>query len=39
MTAMKLFYCETLNSRKACAAARYLNADLEFVRVDLANGE
>jgi glutathione S-transferase len=39
MTAMKLFYCETLNPRKACAAARYLNADLEFVRVDLANAE
>ncbi|NYT32944.1 MULTISPECIES: glutathione S-transferase family protein [Rhizobium] len=37
--AMKLYYCETLNPRKACAAARYLKADVEFVRVDLASGE
>jgi glutathione S-transferase len=36
---MKLFYCETLNPRKACAAARLLNADVEFVRVDLGRGE
>lgn len=35
----KLYYCETLNPRKACAAARFLNADVEFVRVDLARGE
>lgn len=35
----KLFYCETLNPRKACAAARYLNADVEFVRIDLGSGE
>ncbi|MBR0554665.1 glutathione S-transferase family protein [Ciceribacter sp. L1K23] len=36
---MKLYYCETLNPRKACAAARYLDANVEFVRVDLATGE
>lgn len=35
----KLFYCETLNPRKACAAARFLDADVEFVRVDLGRGE
>jgi glutathione S-transferase len=36
---VKLYYCETLNPRKACAAARFLNADVEFVRVDLGRGE
>jgi glutathione S-transferase len=36
---MKLYYCETLNPRKACAAARYLDADVEYVRIDLASGE
>lgn len=35
----KLYYCETLNPRKACAAARFVNADVEFVRVDLGRGE
>lgn len=35
----KLYYCETLNPRKACAAARFLKADVEFVRIDLARGE
>jgi len=40
MTALtKLFYCETLNPRKTCAAARFLNADVKFVRVDLGRGE
>lgn len=40
MTALtKLFYCETLSPRKACAAARFLNVDVEFVRVDLGRGE
>lgn len=37
--AAKLYYCETLNPRKACAAARFLQADVDFVRVDLASGE
>lgn len=36
---MKLYYFETPNGRKACAAAKYLNAPVEFVRVDLAKGE
>ena len=35
----KLYYCETLNPRKACAAARFLDADVEFIRVDLGRGE
>jgi len=36
---MKLFYCETLNPRKACAVARYLKSPVEFVRIDLGRGE
>jgi glutathione S-transferase len=36
---MKLYYCETLNPRKACAVARYLQSPVEFVRVDLLSGE
>ncbi|MEW9306359.1 glutathione S-transferase family protein [Labrys neptuniae] len=36
---MKLFYCETLNPRKACAVARHLGSPVEFVRVNLAHGE
>jgi glutathione S-transferase len=36
---MKLYYAETLNPRKACAAAKYLGAPIEFVRVDLQTGE
>jgi glutathione S-transferase len=36
---MKLYYYETLNPRKACAVARYLASDVEFVRVDLSKGE
>ncbi|MDB5775828.1 MAG: glutathione S-transferase family protein [Herbaspirillum sp.] len=36
---MKLYYCETLNPRKACAVARYLNSPVEFIRVNLAKGE
>ena len=36
---MKLYYAETLNPRKACAVARYLNAPVEFVHVDLRKGE
>jgi glutathione S-transferase len=38
-TTMKLFYAETLNPRKACAVAKYLNAPVEFVHVDLRKGE
>ena len=36
---MNLYYYETLNPRKACAVARYLNLPVEFVRVDLTRGE
>jgi len=36
---MKLFYSETLNPRKACAVAKYLNSPVEFVHVDLAMSE
>ena len=36
---MKLYYAETLNPRKACAVARYLDAPVEFVHVDLRTGE
>lgn len=36
---MKLYYAETLNPRKACAVARYLNSPVEFIRVDLRRGE
>jgi len=36
---MKLFYCDTLAPRKVCAAARYLNAPVDYVYVDLSKGE
>lgn len=36
---MKLFYCDTLQPRKVCAAARYLDAPIEFTYVDLKKGE
>lgn len=36
---MKLYYFETLNPRKACAVARYLETPVEYVRVDLGKGE
>ncbi|GLS20520.1 glutathione S-transferase [Labrys miyagiensis] len=36
---MKLYYCETLSPRKACAVARHLGSPVEFVRVDLPHGE
>jgi glutathione S-transferase len=36
---MKLYYFETINGRKACAAAKYVGAPVEFVRVDLRTGE
>src|SRR5215216_4665076 len=37
--AMKLYYAETMNPRKVCAVARYLEAPVEFVHVDLRKGE
>lgn len=36
---MKLFYAETINPRKACAVARYLNLPVDYVHVDLSKGE
>ncbi len=36
---MKLYFADTMNPRKACAAARYLDAPVEFVPVDLGRGE
>lgn len=35
---MKLYYADTSNPRKACALARHVDAPVEFVNVDLANG-
>jgi glutathione S-transferase len=36
---MKLYYFETINPQKACAVAKYVDAPVDFVRVDLAKGE
>ncbi len=36
---MKLHYAKTLNPRKACAVAKYLNSPVEFVRIDMLKGE
>lgn len=36
---MKLYYAETMNPRKVCAVAKYLDAPVEFVHVDLTKGE
>lgn len=36
---MKLYYFETPNAHLACATARYLDAPVEYVRVDLTKGE
>ena len=36
---MKLYYCDVLMPRKACAAAKYLGANVEFVYLDLRKGE
>lgn len=36
---MKLYFSETINPRKACAVARHLNVPVDFVPVDLAQGE
>jgi glutathione S-transferase len=37
--AMKLYFAETINARKACAAAKHVGAPVAFVRVDLRTGE
>lgn len=36
---MKLYYFETINPQKACAVAKYVEAPVDFVRVDLGKGE
>ncbi|UUZ78075.1 glutathione S-transferase family protein [Polaromonas sp. P1(28)-13] len=36
---MKLYFSDTLNPRKACAVAKYLNLPVEFVGIDLGKGE
>ena len=36
---MQLYYFETLNPRKVCAVARYLNSPVEYRRIDLGEGE
>jgi len=36
---IKLYYSDVLAPRKACAVARYLQAPLEFVYLDLGRGE
>lgn len=36
---MRLFYEETINPRKACAVARYLNLPVEYVHIDLGKSE
>ena len=36
---MKLYYFETTNGHKVCGTAKYLQADVDFVRVDLTLGE
>jgi len=36
---MKLYYSDLLAPRKACAVAKYLDADVEFVYLDVHKGE
>jgi len=36
---MKLYYAETMNPRKVCALAKHLGSPVEYVRVELAQGE
>lgn len=36
---MKLYYCDLLAPRKACAVARYLTAPVEFIYLDVARAE
>jgi len=36
---VKLYYAEVLNPRKACAVAKYLDSPVDYVRVDLRQGE
>ena len=36
---MKLYWFDTVNPRKACAVAKYLQAPVDYVHVDLGRGE
>ncbi|MFK2890671.1 glutathione S-transferase family protein [Dyella flagellata] len=36
---MKLYYAHTMNPRKTCAVAKYLGSPVDYIRVDLAQGE
>ena len=36
---MKLYYFETINGQKVCAVAKYLDAPVEYIHVDIAKGE
>ncbi|HET7931677.1 MAG TPA: glutathione S-transferase family protein [Rhodanobacteraceae bacterium] len=36
---MKLYWFDTVNPRKACAVAKYLQSPVEYVHVDLGRGE
>jgi glutathione S-transferase len=36
---MKLYYSDILSARRACAVAKYLKAPVEYLYLDLANGE
>ena len=36
---MKLYWFDTVNPRKACAVAKYLQSPIEYVRVNLGHGE
>jgi glutathione S-transferase len=36
---MKLYYSDVLSSHRACSVARYLNAAVEYIYLDLAKGD
>ena len=36
---MKLYYAEVLMPRKVCALAKHVDANVEYVHLDLAKGE
>lgn len=36
---MKLYYSQTPNALRACTVAKYLNAPVEFIQMDLAKGQ
>ena len=36
---MKLYYSDILSARRACTVARYLNAPVEYIYLDLAKGD